>query len=87
MAILSPTGKLTLLSIFAEIVAALTRFRFHPMFVVLHMFCVARSEFESLSVASSRREIPRLQACQTCPRLHVTNVTERIRAEGDSKKH
>jgi hypothetical protein len=49
MAVLSPTGKLTLFSIFAKIVAALTLFGFDPMFVVLHLFCVARSEFESFS--------------------------------------
>lgn len=33
--------KLTLFSIFAKIVAALTLFGFDPMFVVLHLYCVA----------------------------------------------
>jgi hypothetical protein len=56
MAVLSPTGKLALFPVFAKIVAALTFFGFDPMFDILHLFCVARSEVRVfLSVDSSRR--------------------------------
>jgi hypothetical protein len=53
---LSPARKLTLFSVLAKIVAALTISGFDPMFVVLHLFCVARSEVRVFrSVDSSRR--------------------------------
>jgi hypothetical protein len=87
MAVLSPTGKLDLFSIFAKIVVALTLFGFDHMFVILHLFCVApRFESFSPSIRLGGR-FHSLQGCQTCPSLHVTNVTERIAAVGNPKRH
>lgn len=61
MAVLGSTGKVTLFSVFAKIVAALTLSGFDPTFVVLHLLCVARSEFRIfLFDDSSRRQSPRI---------------------------